>query len=195
MKKLILSVTAIAGFSVGALAQGTITFDTSSSTTGLVSISGVLDTATDINAELLYSSTATGTFSPVVTLLLSSSASTTDIGQVGYATGDITDDGNGTLYSDQGASFILPGIAPSATGYFEIEGWLGSSQTYAGATGAKGTTAVFAEVLTSASSPTQASLDQAPALNLVTTAVPEPSTLAMAGVGLASMLIFRRKNS
>jgi hypothetical protein len=54
---------------------------------------------------------------------------------------------------------------------------------------------VFAEVLTSASSPTQASLDQAPALNLVTTAVPEPSTLAMAGVGLASMLIFRRKNS
>jgi hypothetical protein len=192
MKKLILSVTAVAGFSVGALAQGTITFDTSASTTGFVYINGVLDTSSDINAELLYSTTGTpGTFSPVVTLLLSSGASTSGLGQVGYAAGDITDDSNGTLYSDQGASFVLP-IAAAATGYFEIEGWTGANvSSYAAAT-TKGTTSVFAETLTTANAPTQASLDQAPALNL--TAVPEPSTLAMAGVGLASMLIFRRKN-
>jgi hypothetical protein len=196
MKKLILSVTAIAGFSMASFAQGTITFDSSSSA-NVVSILGVVDTTQDINAELLYSSTgAAGTFSPVVTLLLGGSPTTgPGLGQIGYATGDITDNSNGTIYSDQGASFIIPNIAGSTAAFFEVEGWLGSANSLAGAVAAgapSGTSAVFSEVLSSASSPTQASLDVMPSLNLV--AVPEPSTLAMAGVGLASMLFFRRKN-
>jgi len=193
MKKLILSATALAACSVGAFAQGTITFDGTASASGLVSIGGVLDTTIDVNAELLYSSTgAAGTFSPVVTLLLGGSpTSGPGLGQVGYATGDITDFASGQLYSDQGASFIIPAIAPSTAAFFEVQAWMGGN-SYATATEA-GTSAVFSEVLTAASSPTQASLDTMPALNI--TPIPEPSTLAMAGVGLVSMLLLRRKVS
>jgi hypothetical protein len=51
---------------------------------------------------------------------------------------------------------------------------------------------VFTAVLSGASANPQANLGAMSALNLVS--VPEPSTLAMAGVGLASMLMFRRRN-
>jgi len=204
MKKLILSVTALSALSVGAYAQGTVTFDgkgnanTSPTATsgGEVFIGGVLDTATDINAELLYSSTGTaGTFSPVVTLLLSSSASasTPALGQISGAAGDVTNfkgklsDPSGNAYQ-----FSNPAIAVGSTVFFEVEGWLGTSSTY-DTTVAHGTTATFTEVLTSSTAQPQANINNMPALNLVTTVVPEPSTLAMAGVGLASMLIFRRR--
>jgi len=204
MKKLILSVTAIAGFSVGALAQGTITFDGSNNANqsitatsgGLVFINGVLDTATDINAALLYSSTGVaGTFSPVVTLLLSSAntVGTPAVGQISSAAGDIGYGSNGQLYDNSGNTFIIPGISSSATAFFEVQGWLGGD-SYATASGPEATSAVFTEVL-SGSNPPYATINNMPALNLVTTTVvPEPSTLAMAGVGLASMLIFRRRN-
>jgi hypothetical protein len=202
MKKLILSVTAITGVSLGAFGQGAITFDASANTStsvsatsgGLVFIGGVLDTTTDINAELLYSSTAGGTYSPVVTLLLSSSASPTGgtLGQTIGASGDITGVGSGALLDLSGQTYVLP-IASTVTAYFEVEGWVGTSSSYANATGAKGTTAPFSEVLSSTFPPLQ-TIGNMPALNLVTTVVPEPSTLAMAGVGLASMLIFRRRN-
>jgi hypothetical protein len=202
MKKLILSVTAVAGFSMASFAQGVIYFDgsnnsstsVSATTEGQVFVNGVLDTTQDINAELLYSSTSTGTFSPVVTLLLSSSntnpTQSPTLGQVYSAAGDATFY-PGQLLDNSGAGYIIPGIAPSTTAYFEVEGWLGQSSTFAGATGAKGVTAVFSESLASAVG-TPNDIENMPALNL-TTAVPEPSTLAMAGVGLASMLIFRRR--
>jgi hypothetical protein len=196
MKKLILSVTAIAGFSMATFAQGTITFDGSNNATpgvgaasgGLVYLAGVLDTTTDINAELLYSSTIGGTYSPVVTLSLLSSAGggSAALGQTLAASGDITAYGTGQFYDNSGQAFILP-IAAGATAFFEVQG----NVTVNGTT-YTGQTAAFAEVLSSASSPSQTGVDAMPALNLVS--VPEPSTLAMAGVGMASMLFLRRKN-
>jgi hypothetical protein len=205
MKKLILSVAAVTSFSVGALAQGAINFDGSSNTStsptattsGLVFINGVLDTSTDINAELLYSSTATGAFSPVVTLLLSniSGSTSTAVGQTLTAAGDITDYLTGQLYDGNGISYNIPGFTGGSTAYFQVQGWLGNYSSLASAQAAgkpTGTTAVFSETLVAPSSPTPALINNMPALNL--TAVPEPSTLAMAGVGLASMLIFRRRN-
>jgi len=205
MKKLILSVTAMAACSVGAYAQGTITFDGSNNTStsptatsnGQVFINGVLDTSTDINAELLYSSTLNGTYSPVVTLLLSSgaTASTPALGQISGAAGDVSGTGGALLdLSGNTYQFSNPAIPALTTVYFEVEGWLGSSSTYPGSgSGTYGATAPFTEVLSGANPPL-ANIQNMPALNLVTVAVPEPSTLAMAGVGLASMLIFRRKN-
>jgi len=204
MKKLILSVTALAACSVGTYAQGTINFDGSKNTSasptatssGQVFINGVLDTTTDINAELLYSSTANGTFSPVVTLLLSSSASTSSpaLNQIISAHGDVTAD-KGKIYDNSGNSYAIPNIAQGTAAYFIVEGWTGSSSTYPGTgPGTYGATAAFSETL-SGGTATPANLGNMPALNLVTTTVvPEPSTLAMAGVGLASMLIFRRRN-
>jgi hypothetical protein len=207
MKKLILSVTALAACSVGAYAQGTIAFDASSNvntspsatTSGEVFIGGVLDTSTDINAELLYSTSAGGTYLPVVTLLLSSNntTATTTPGGTLAASGDVTflsSGGSCAFFDNTGSSFILPVAAGTLT-YFEVEGWTGQGTTYANAPQA-GTTAVFTESLGGVGSPPSAAatLNNMPALNLVTTVVPEPSTLAMAGVGLASMLIFRRRN-
>jgi len=202
MKKLILSVTALSACSLGAYAQGVITFN-SSSGGGVVTLDGALDTTTDINAELLWSSTGVaGSFNPVSQLLLSSSGTSSD-GTPGFdpsyilsATGDIKFKGNGSLYEVHGNSFVLP--SPGASGstqYFEVEGWLGateSSLAAAQAAGfATGTSAVFTEVPSVAGSPINASLSNMPTLAL---SVPEPSSLAMAGVGLASMLIFRRRN-
>jgi hypothetical protein len=200
MKKLILSVTAMAACSVGAYAQGTITFDLHSATApaGTVSINGVLDTTIDINAELLSSATQGGTYAPVAELLLSSSNTSPD-GSIGFdssdilsAAKDITFLGTGKLQDQSGAAFAL-NAAAGTTLWFKVEGWTGVGATFANAA-ASGVTAPFSEVLTSSTSIPQANLGGSPALNLTTTVVPEPSTLAMAGVGLASMLIFRRRN-
>lgn len=201
MKKLILSVTAVGAISMGAFAQGTIAFDGSNNSNpspsatseGYVFINSVLDTSQDINAELLYSTTGTaGTFSPVVTLLLTSSASPSgpQAGQVIGAAGDITTIGSGQLYDLSGQTYNVPGTTTSA--YFEVEGWLGTSSTYAGAI-TKGTSLVWQDTTLGAQgTPVTSDVEGMSALNLVTT-VPEPSTFAMAGVGLASMLIFRRR--
>jgi hypothetical protein len=201
MKKLILSVTALSACSLGAFAQGVITFN-SSSGSGVISINGALDTKTDINAELLFSTTATGTFAPVAQLLLSSSNTSSD-GTPGFdpsdiisAAGDITFKGTGALYERYGNSFIIPGVGSGSTAFFEVEGWTGAYNSLAAAQGsgvsAYGTSAVFSEALSAAGNPINASLTSMPNINLVS--VPEPSTMAMAGVGLASMLLFRRRN-
>jgi hypothetical protein len=204
MKKLILSVTALAACSVGAYAQGTVTFDGSSNvnpsstaaSSGMVFINGVLDTGTDINAELLYSATQGGTYSPVVTLLLSSSnvPTTPTLGQIASATSDITFDANGTLLDTSGQTYQFPTIASGTTVFFEVEAWATGNSYGAAGAGPEATTAPFAGVL-SGQNPPYLNIIGMPALNLVTAAVPEPSTLAMAGVGLASMLLMRRKVS
>jgi hypothetical protein len=199
MKKLILSVTALSACSLGAFAQGVITFN-SSSGSGIVTINGAV-AAQDINAELLFSTTATGSFAPVSQLLLSSSNTSSD-GTPGFdpsdiisAAGDITFKGTGALYERYGNSFIIPGVGSGGTAFFEVEGWTGAYDTLAAAQAsgqsAYGTSAVFSESLSAAGNPVNASLNNMPTFNLVS--VPEPSTLAMAGVGLASMLFLRRK--
>jgi len=200
MKKLILSFSAVAGLALAGHAQGTINFDATVGSGGFVSLNGVATTA-DINAELLYSATgAAGSFTPVVTLLLSSSATFTGsfaAGQTFTAAGDVNAFG-GQLYDNNGIAYQIPGTSSGATGFFEIQGWtgLGVNSYAAAAAGAAqfaGTTSVFSEVLASTTGSTQG-LNNAPNLNLApTTIIPEPSTLAMAGIGLASMLFLRRK--
>jgi hypothetical protein len=203
MKKLILSVTALAACSVGAFAQGTVQFDTHSGA-GTISINGQLDTTTDINAELLFSTTGTaGTFSPVAELLLSSGNTSPD-GTPGFdpsdvlsAAQDITFLGTGKLQDQSGSSFFpAASLAAGTTVFFEVSGWTGAYDTLAAAqasgVSAYGTSSVFTAVLSGASANPQANLGNMAALNLVS--VPEPSTMAMAGVGLASMLLFRRRN-
>jgi len=203
MKKLILSVTALAACSVGAYAQGVIQFN-SASGSGVVSINGVLDTKTDINAELLFSTTgAAGSFSPVAMMLLSSSNTSSDSApgfdssDVITAARDITFKGTGALYDTHGNAFQPSTAAAGTSFFFEVSGWTGAYDTLAAAqasgVSAYGTSAVFSDVTSIGTSPIVASLVNMPSFNLVS--VPEPSTLAMAGVGLASMLLLRRKVS
>jgi len=201
MKKLILSVTALAACSVGAYAQGVVYFDSSSAAAGHISINGVLDTTTDVNAELLTSTSAAGTFTPVSMLLLSSSNQSPD-GTPGFDPSDIVSAANDIVFNhnghltDQSGSFYVLNAAAGATEYFEVAAWTGTANSLPASspTVAVGVGTPFTVALGSSLSPIATGLNNMPDLNLTTTVVPEPGTLAMAGVGLASMLLFRRKN-
>jgi hypothetical protein len=199
MKKLILSVTAIAGLSLAGHAQGIFLSD-GTFTTGDTTIAGVANTTQDLNLELLYGSSSANVTTPVVTLLLSSSASPANgaLGGTYAAAQDITGLG-GVLNDASGTGYLVP----AGTQDFIIEAWTGNYSSYQAAL-ASGVTGEYAGVsqIFSASVPaapnTPTDVSSMGIINLTqvpTTIVPEPSTLAMAGVGLASMLMFRRKNS
>jgi hypothetical protein len=195
MKKLILTLTAVAGFSVAGFSQGAITLD--GSLGGNILINGVVDTTQDLNAILYGGTSPTTVTTPIITLLNSSSlqSSSSLTGQTLSASGDIQDNSNGTFYDNNGNAYIVPNVPSGSTGYFELVLWTGNgnSPTAPGIDAA--TSTVFSEVLVATTSPIPAVANNLPSINLVpTTVVPEPSTLAMAGVGLASMLFFRRKN-
>jgi hypothetical protein len=109
------------------------------------------------------------------------------------------DNGNwGQLSDIAGNVYTVPGSAANSTVYLDLEVWEGSATTYAAAVAAgayTGNTGVFANASGGGLS-APVSLTGMPDLQLSTaTVVPEPSTLAMAGVGLASMLLLRRKVS
>jgi hypothetical protein len=201
MKKLILSVTAIAGLAMAGSAQQVYLHDDNAAapTSNDVSINGVISTG-DLNLELLVGGTAGTVTTDVVTLLLSqaTSTATTGLGSVQSAQGDVSALG---LIADQSNNGYQ---VAGGTDFYQILAWTGNYSSYAaalasGQTGVDaGETAVLQFDLNStpAVGAPPADEDLASPLNLtqVTSIVPEPSTMAMAGVGLASMLIFRRRN-
>jgi hypothetical protein len=180
MKKTLVTLTLLTGLAVSSYGQGYIYFDASLSS-GLVSISSIVDTATDVNAVLINQTLGT----TVATLLLSATGVT--LGPVVDAAGDITAYGDGHLFDNSGQSYIT-GLG--STQYsFVVEAWLGGD-TYAGAT-TRGTSASFLQTTAPPASPV-GSLDMFPGMNLVV--VPEPTTLALAGLGAAGLLAFRRRS-
>lgn len=204
MKKLILSAVAVGGLAMTSFGQGVIYFDGSNNTStsptatseGQVFLNGVLDTGTDINVELLYGASATSVSSDCVTLLLSDSTTTENSAPGGLqpALGDITDYGSGVLFDASGVGYQLTGTSSGATEYFQVEAWTGNFSSYAAAlsagTGLFGSSSVFSEVLTSATGEAN-DIEGMSALNL--TSVPEPTTMALAGLGGLSLFLLRRK--
>jgi len=189
MKKLILSAALMIGLGASVYAQGTIQFDNSNNTSsdpnassgGLFWLAGATTTALnqDVNAELLGGSTATS-LQPIITVLLSD----------GTATGDMAL-GGGLLVTD-GHSYNVPGTSANGTGFFEVEAWLGNYSSLAAAIAAgspNGTSAVFSNPLGGGATP-GTTLTGMPAVVLT---VPEPGTFALAGLGAAALLIFRRR--
>jgi len=194
MKKSILTALAFAGASLYSYGQGAITFDSTEGTPPPaynVTINSVVDSTQDINAELLYYNGTS--FVPLVTLLLDNAnqtpgtyASPVTLG----AAGDVSD--FGLLYDASGSLYQVPSNPANTVVTFEVEGWLGNGiDSYAAAT-TKGVTASFTDAVTSTSSFPNANIDNMPVLNL--TSVPEPATFALAGLGLASLLAFRRRS-
>jgi len=101
----------------------------------------------------------------------------------------------------------IPGVTPGNPAFFELKVWSGSSfgagtlkASYASASGVDPTADVFFSVVTSnpgGSPPTPAgNFSTMPSFTLQVSSVPEPTTLALAGLGgLASLVAFRRKQS
>jgi len=198
MKKLILSVTAIAGLAMAGNAQQLL-FSDSGTVNGSIdtTIDGV-NNLNDLNLELLVGTGGTATVD-VVTLLLNgaTSTATTALGTTQSAKGDISISGG-----DIADQTINPYLVAAGTSDYQVLAWTGSSTTYPGlvpgAPGTYGESPVISFPVggAPAAGAPPVTIDLTAPINLVTvTAVPEPSTLAMAGVGLASMLMFRRRNS
>jgi len=201
MKKIILSTLIIVGLNFIAhsqvlMNQGVIAFDDSVGSPN-VYINGVLDTSTDINAELLYSTSGPfGAYQPVVTLLLSDTTpiyGTFHYGVVEPAAGDVSIFATGQLYDISGNTYQDPANPPGTVENFIVEGWLGNYSSYTAALYAGagvGITAPFTETLSAPANPIIANLSNMPILDIIT---PEPATLALAGLGLASLLAVRRR--
>jgi hypothetical protein len=181
MKKTLTTLTLITGLALSSYGQGYLFFDSGASAAGAVSINGVLDTGTDVNLTLVNQTLGT----TVATLLLSD----------GSAIGDITSYGNGQIYDLSGLSYIADN-GTAGTYSFVVQGWLGSTYNSFGAAVAAGAvlpssvSAPFSE-LTIAPPSAPGGLDAMGNMNIVTT--PEPSTLALAGIGAAMLIIRRRK--
>jgi len=209
MKKLIVSALAVAGLALSSYGQGVIYFDgtdnsnpsLNATSDGQVFINSVLDAGTqDINAALLMYNPSTSAYVTVVTLLLSSSTTTgtTAFGTIQPASGDITflggSLGNGP-FDNSGNGYAETFVSAGSTGTFEVQGWLGAYSSYAAANTAGqavGWTGSFTETMQSSIGGAN-TIENMPALNLLTS-IPEPTTMALAGLGALSLLIVRRRS-
>ncbi|HEY1662353.1 MAG TPA: PEP-CTERM sorting domain-containing protein [Verrucomicrobiae bacterium] len=200
MKKIVLSTIAMAAMVLTSYGQGIITFDASEGGGGVVSqgTAGNLE-QNDINASLLYFNGTS--YVDIVDMLLSDNTATSGLTvtvpptSTQAAGGDITFSGPGILYDNSGNNYVINGIASGTVVSFEVEAWTGSFNSYAAAlasgTAFAGTSSPFSETLSPAGAPQNANIDSMPNFTMT---VPEPTTLAFAGLGGLSLLLFRRRS-
>jgi hypothetical protein len=192
MKKLLLT-GLLAGLSLAAFAQGTVTLNNSDNAAG-----SPPSTATSGGLFFLDSGSgpvAIGQDFNVVFMMGPASGPTTTVSFIGTQAGGPANGDNafgaGTFFDLSANNYAVPGATTSCT--MIIQAWTGSSATYAGAT-FKGTATYTQRLADPNASPPQ----QTPALIdmpsiVMTGSVPEPSTFALAGLGAAALLIFRRR--
>jgi len=199
MKKQILTGILALGTAVGALAQGTVTFDNGNANAaatptspnfGLVFTGGSnapVPLGQDINLTLLGGASA-GAMANIATFLLADGTATLDWGFL-QGPGQFSDP-NGNVYN-------VPGVAASGTGTFQVEAWLGQDTSYAAALAdgsAHGTSGIYTEVTGGGTIPPASIGDNMPSFTLTLPGVvPEPTTFALLGLGASTLLLFRRK--
>jgi len=210
MKKLVLISTLIATFAgISAFGQGYVSFASSKSQAWDDFTSTTPTLATTINTAFMWGASGD------VPLLAGILASTPVNGQTPYsyaaAWNDIMNDGNFTLAINAGngsnvvartaanggiaygASFGVTGTAPSTTYTLFFIGWNGAYATpgaAAAADAAVGWSSTFSYT-TVTSIGTPASMAGVPQFGVG--AVPEPTTIALAGLGGMALMMFRRR--
>jgi len=190
MKKTIITVLAV-GASVGAFAQGLVAFDNQSNTnlfagatsSGAVIQGGAL-ASQDFNLELWGGSTSSN-----LTLLATLTQASGGIIS-GAAAG-----APGQWLDVSGASYTVANVAIGGNAFLEVFGWEGGTgDTYANALAGgatfTGNSGVFVNGTGGGALPAT-ELTGMPSWSL--NPVPEPATLALCGLGAASLLLFRRK--
>jgi hypothetical protein len=194
MKKQILTGILALGMAAGAFAQSTVTFDNAnanaagtitSSNFGSIYINGALLNQ-DINMTLLAGATA-GSLSQLASITFANGLANGDNTALGIA---------GQFLDTSGNVYNITGVAGGGVGFYEIEAWLGSAPDYATALAqgaGHGQTPIFSGGTGGGGVPPGPPVsvgDYMPALLVIT---PEPTTLALCGLGAASLLLFRRK--
>jgi hypothetical protein len=216
MKKLIVTTLAVIGLASFASAQGTFVIDTSansgdsatisSTSGGLVFYNGSLDTTHDVNLGILWG--------------LSSSSVTTPLnidsgGTAGYwsltqsdtaGATDITFNGDGTINDPNGNSYAFTTATAGAQEpagtvvWLDVQAWTGIATSYGAVTltganaGLEGQSGPFSITLALNSAFPQPDIHGMGSINLLAP-VPEPTTLALAGLGGAALLAFRRRKA
>ncbi len=180
MKKTILSVTMLVGLTATMYGQS-VFFETVSGGGKIYRSypNGVL-LANDVIAATLWGGPVGGSLTPIITL----------------AHGALLNLGDGVIYDPSGLSYSIPGVAANGQAQLRVQFWIGSSyDSYfqALAAGAPVTdTGVFSNPTGGGGLPPKIppGLIGLPAVFFI----PEPSTLALAVLGLAAVLLFRRCN-
>jgi hypothetical protein len=202
MKKQILSIVAVAGFACGAFGQGQVFLDNTANT----SVS-----PTDPNNGVLFQLISGN---PVLldqdvnlTLLGGATAGSLSIMASIYGANAAGDSYGSGLFSDPaGSPYNVPGVSVGGgTGYFQLEAWIGSDTSYAAAlldnSAYAGISTVWSQatgnaIVPSAPNTPAATLTGMPSFVLNPVSSPEPSSLALAGLGgLGMLMAMRRKKA
>jgi hypothetical protein len=155
---------------------------------GLVWLGNTFGTATLLNQDIniaVYDGS-----SLVVALLLTPSYPN------GPAAGDGTTFGGGEFVDTSSSTYYDTLAAGGATRTLTLDLWTGSATTYANVVAGAGiyaATATFSQPLGNGGTPASSSTDFTGMPAMVMLPVPEPTTLALAGLGGAALLAFRRR--
>ena len=175
MKKLILLIILKMGSAAGVLAQGTVIFE-SSSTTGTIFVGDPASAGT-YQVALLWA------------------VGTTPVAQ-GSLTQAVVFTGNGNGYFTDPTTITLAADPAGAAAIFEVQGWTGNYANYAAAIAGGAIVSESAEFVNNVGNPTTTP----PGTPVQTTGwngnliiIPEPSTIALGGLGAAALLLFRRR--
>jgi PEP-CTERM motif len=187
MKKLVLAALSL-GLAVGAYAQGQITFAnispapvvTTNDTFGVYGTVNATGTAAKTAYHVaLYWGTVGSTEAQLVSIATAGSYPV-----AGRFNGGVVTTPNGT--------------APGASAVFEVKGWTGAFNDYESAYAAAqtdhtifvGATGIFTQTTSAGGTASPVNINFT---GLTLSPVPEPSTIALAGLGAASLLLFRRR--
>lgn len=107
----------------------------------------------------------------------------------------------GGAYDLAGLAYNIPGMAatPNVAGFLNAQWWIGNAASYEAAVAAQqyaGASGVFSNPTGGGGAPPTVppTLTGMPSVNLTATVVPEPSAMVLGALGLASLLVFRRRN-